>query len=299
MKDDKGYLTPEDYAEPRCLLCDEPYGVTPEVKSVPQQRIIQKMNDYMSRRDYAGAERHLKYWLEEAKLGFDKRGELLIQNELVGHFRKTANKEGAFESAKEALRLLKELDFEENVSAGTTYTNIATAFNAFGENEKSIELFEKAKQKGIHTCLDTSGIAFRKENVQKYVQLMKYTDLVMLDIKHIDDMRHRKLTGHSNERVLAFAKYLSDKGVPIWIRHVLVPTVTNNDVYLKALGRFIAGLKTLKAIDVLPYHTMAREKYERLGIDYKLGDTPAATKQQAAHARDVIMLGLKEALKNG
>lgn len=145
MKDDKGYLTPEDYAEPRCLLCDEPYGVTPEVKSVPQQRIIQKMNDYMSRRDYAGAERHLKYWLEEAKLGFDKRGELLIQNELVGHFRKTANKEGAFESAKEALRLLKELDFEENVSAGTTYTNIATAFNAFGDNEKSIELFEKAK----------------------------------------------------------------------------------------------------------------------------------------------------------
>ncbi len=145
MKEDKGYLTPEDYAEPRCLLCDEPYGVTPEVKSVPQQRIIQKMNDYMSRRDYAGAERHLKYWLEEAKLGFDKRGELLIQNELVGHFRKTANKEGAFESAKEALRLLKELDFEENVSAGTTYTNIATAFNAFGENEKSIELFEKAK----------------------------------------------------------------------------------------------------------------------------------------------------------
>ena len=145
MKDDKGYLTPEDYAEPRCLLCDEPYGVTPEVKSVPQQRIIQKMNDYMSRRDYAGAERHLKYWLEEAKLGFDKRGELLIRNELVGHFRKTANKEGAFESAKEALRLIKELDFEENVSAGTTYTNIATAYNAFGENEKSIQYFEKAR----------------------------------------------------------------------------------------------------------------------------------------------------------
>lgn len=161
------------------------------------------------------------------------------------------------------------------------------------------ELFEKAKQKGIHTCLDTSGISFTPENPGRFDRLIASTDLVMLDIKHIDDMRHRKLTGHSNERVLAFAKYLSDKGVPIWIRHVLVPTVTNNDVYLKALGRFIAGLKTLKAIDVLPYHTMAREKYERLGLDYKLGDTPAATKQQAAHARDVIMLGLKEALKNG
>ncbi|MBE6741892.1 MAG: tetratricopeptide repeat protein [Ruminococcaceae bacterium] len=145
MKNDKGYLTPEDYAEPRCLLCDEPYGVTPQVKAVPQQRIIQKMNEYMSRRDYAGAERHLKYWLEEAKLGYDKRGELLIYNELVGHFRKTANKEGAFDAAENALRLVKELDFEENVSAGTTYTNIATAYNAFGENEKSIELFEKAR----------------------------------------------------------------------------------------------------------------------------------------------------------
>ena len=145
MKNDKGYLTPEDYAEPRCLLCDEPYGVTPQVKAVPQQRIIQKMNEYMSRRDYAGAERHLKYWLEEAKLGYDKRGELLIYNELVGHFRKTANREGAFDAAENALRLVKELDFEENVSAGTTYTNIATAYNAFGENEKSIELFEKAR----------------------------------------------------------------------------------------------------------------------------------------------------------
>ena len=145
MSNDKGYLTPEDYAEPRCLLCDEPYGVTPQVKAVPQQRIIQKMNEYMSHRDYAGAERHLKYWLEEAKQGFDKGGELLIRNELVGHFRKTGNKEGAFESGKEALRLLNELGFENNVSAGTTYINVATAYNAFGENEKSMRFFEKAR----------------------------------------------------------------------------------------------------------------------------------------------------------
>jgi len=143
---DKGYLTPEDYAEPRCLLCDEPYGKVPEVKAVPQQRIIEKMNDYMSRRDYAGAERHLLYWLEEAKLGHDKGGELLIRNELVGHYRKTSNREGAFESAAEALRLIKELQFDKNVSAGTTYINIATAYNAFDENEKAIPLFEKATE---------------------------------------------------------------------------------------------------------------------------------------------------------
>ena len=140
----KGYLEPEDYAEPRCLLCDEPYGKAPEVKPVPQQRIIEKMNDYMSRRDYAGAERHLFYWLEEAKLGHDKGGELMLRNELVGHFRKTANKEKAFESAEEALRLIDELDFDGSISAGTTYINVATAYNAFGENEKSITYFEKA-----------------------------------------------------------------------------------------------------------------------------------------------------------
>lgn len=145
MSDDKGYLTPEDYAEPRCLLCDEPYGAPPKAKMVPQQRIIQKMNEYMSRRDYDGAQRHLLYWLEEAKLGHDKGGELMLRNELVGHFRKTGNKEGAFESAAEALRLVEALGFEEHVSAGTTYTNVATAFNAFGENEKAMELFKKAK----------------------------------------------------------------------------------------------------------------------------------------------------------
>ena len=144
MSYDKGYLEPEDYAEPRCLLCDKPYGKAPAVKAVPQQRIIEKMNDYLSRRDYTGAERHLLYWLEEAKLGHDRGGELLIRNELVGHYRKTAEKEKAFESAKEALRLIEELDFDGSVSAGTTYINIATAYNAFGENEKSIALFEKA-----------------------------------------------------------------------------------------------------------------------------------------------------------
>ena len=146
MSNDSGYLKPEDYAEPRCLLCDDPYGVTPKVKSIPQQRIIEKMNEYMSRRDYAGAERHLLYWLEEAKLGFDQGGELLIRNELIGHFRKTGNKEKAFESASEALRLLKELNFEGTISSGTTYTNIATAYNAFDENEESLKYFAKARE---------------------------------------------------------------------------------------------------------------------------------------------------------
>ena len=142
----RGAIGPEDYAEPRCLLCDEPYGITKEVRPVPQQRIIEKMNDYMSRRDYSGAERHLLYWLEEAKLGNDLRGQLMLRGELVGHYRKTGEKDKAFESADDALRLIKELDFDGTVSSGTSYVNIATACSAFGENERALSFFEKAKE---------------------------------------------------------------------------------------------------------------------------------------------------------
>ncbi|MCR5370006.1 MAG: tetratricopeptide repeat protein [Clostridium sp.] len=146
MKREDKIIAPEDYLEPSCPLCGEPYGVTPALKAVPQQRIIQKMDEYMSRRDYAGAERHLLYWLEEAKLGRDLRGELMIRNELVGHYRKIGEKDKSLENAGEALRLLKTLDFEETLSAGTTYVNAATACNAFGENVRAMELFEKARK---------------------------------------------------------------------------------------------------------------------------------------------------------
>ncbi len=132
MEKKNGAIGPEDYAEPRCVLCGEPYGAAPKVKSIPQQRVIERMDEYMARRDYEGARRHLEYWLEEARLGGDERGELMVRNELVGHFRKTGEKEKAFEHAAAALGLLKKLDFEGTVSSGTTYTNVATAMEAFG-----------------------------------------------------------------------------------------------------------------------------------------------------------------------
>ncbi|MBQ7534763.1 MAG: tetratricopeptide repeat protein [Stomatobaculum sp.] len=138
-------LKPEDYADPQCPFSGEGYGVTAEVRSVPQHRIIGKLDEYMSRRDYAGAERHLLYWLEEAKLGKDLRGELMLRNELTGFYRKVREKEKALENAGSALELLKELGMEQTISAGTTYVNAATANNAFGENERSLELFRKAQ----------------------------------------------------------------------------------------------------------------------------------------------------------
>ncbi len=138
-------LKKEDYAEPRCLLCGEPYGAEPAVLSIPQKRILEKMNDYMNRRDYAGAERHLLYWLEEARLCHDRRGELLVRNELIGHYRKTGERDHAFEQIDQALQLIRDMDYEGSISSGTTYTNAATACNAFGENERALQLFEKAR----------------------------------------------------------------------------------------------------------------------------------------------------------
>ena len=160
------------------------------------------------------------------------------------------------------------------------------------------ELFSAAKQRGIHTCLDTSGIVFSESRLAEFDALMQVTDLVMLDIKHIDDEKHRELTGHSNAPVLAFAQYLSDKGIPVWIRHVIVPGWTDSEAEQDALGYFLGGIKTLKALDVLPYHTMGVRKYESLGIPYPLEGVPAVTPAQAGAAREVILKGLKRRLRD-
>lgn len=157
MSKDNGALRPEDYAEPACLLCGEPFGAEPQIRAVPQQRIVEKMDEYMSRRDYAGAERHLLYWMEEAKLGGDKRGQLMLSNEMIGHYRKTGDRDKAFHAVEEALRLLRELDFDGSISAGTTYVNAATACSAFGENERALSLFEQAR------AVYESGAAVRPE----------------------------------------------------------------------------------------------------------------------------------------
>lgn len=162
------------------------------------------------------------------------------------------------------------------------------------------ELFERAKEKGIHTCLDTSGVTFKYDNpevVKKFKRLMRSTDLVMLDIKHIDPQEHKKLTGHSNENILKFAEFLRDEGIELWVRHVVVPGITDKEKYLHDLGYFLGGLRNLKALDVLPYHTMGKAKYERLGIDYPLGDTPPADKSLAIWAKDIIMGGIKDRLR--
>ncbi len=160
------------------------------------------------------------------------------------------------------------------------------------------ELFEAAKKKKIHTCLDTSGIMYRPEKRKAYDRLMAVTDLIMLDIKHIDPEEHKKLTGQSINHILEFANYLTEINKDVWIRHVVVPTITLNEDYLEKLGYYLGTMTNLKALDVLPYHTMGEVKYENLGIDYPLHGIPAATKEEAIWAREIIMRGLKKRIKD-
>lgn len=160
-----------------------------------------------------------------------------------------------------------------------------------------IDLFTLCKAENIHTCLDTSGIAFNPANdelMAKFDKLMELTDLVMLDIKHIDPEMHKIVAKQPNENILAFAEYLDKKGIDVWIRHVIVPGLTDDDEYLYKLGYFIGGLSNLKALDALPYHTMGKVKYEKLGIEYPLGDTPGMDKNVLVEKKQIIINGIKD-----
>ena len=164
-----------------------------------------------------------------------------------------------------------------------------------------IELLSLAKSRGIHTCIDTSGITYTEE-VSKYRDkldtLMQYVDLVMLDIKHIDPIKHRALTSRDNSCILAFARYLAERDIPVWIRHVIVKGYTDDPEDLRSLGRFIGGLKNVKALDVLPYHAMGESKYRELGIKYPLDGMSALDKSEAQKAKEYILEGVKEARRN-
>lgn len=162
------------------------------------------------------------------------------------------------------------------------------------------ELFTLAKAEGIHTCIDTSGITYSESNTEYLAQLdrlMELTDLVMLDIKHIRDDAHRALTSHGNASPLAFAKYLEAKKIPVWIRHIIVEGITDDPEDLRCLGRFIGSLKNLRALDVLPYHTMGVGKYAELGIKYPLEGMKALPQSEAVKAKRYILEGIKETRK--
>ncbi len=158
-----------------------------------------------------------------------------------------------------------------------------------------LELFTKAKQRGITTCLDTSAQPFRRSQpfFDKFDRLMSVTDTVLLDIKHIRDAEHRKLTGHTNENIIDCARYLSERNVPVWIRHVLVPGITDNETYLHELAAFIRTLRNVQRIDVLPYHTLGIFKYDKLGISYPLPDVSSPSAESLSRAQSILSAAIQ------
>lgn len=145
------------------------------------------------------------------------------------------------------------------------------------------ELFEKVKSEGLDTCIDTSGVVFDKNNpeiIEKINSLLDVTDLVMLDIKHIDSAKHKLLTGKGNENVLDFARHLSDSGKDMWLRYVLVPSINDAESTILEWRDFASSLNTVKKIEVLPYHRLAVSKYKALGIPYRLENIPEPTREQ-------------------
>ena len=154
------------------------------------------------------------------------------------------------------------------------------------------ELFSMAKERGIHTALDTSGVTFSEKNRDVIDRVLDFTDLVMLDIKHIDTEAHRRLTGVTNENILAFAKHLEARRIPLWVRHVVIEGYTDGDEELDRLGEYIGGLKNLHALDILPYHTMGKEKYASLHIPYPLDGVPPTSQESAASAKAKILAAI-------
>lgn len=152
------------------------------------------------------------------------------------------------------------------------------------------ELFKKAKEAGIHTTLDTSGNPYTTKEPwhAQWLELMKYTDLVLLDIKQIDEQEHRKLTGQTGENILAMARELSNMEKPVWIRHVLVPGGSDKDEYLYRLADFIHTLKNVQRVEVLPYHTLGTFKWEKLGIPYPLEGVKPPTQERIDNARKIL-----------
>lgn len=167
------------------------------------------------------------------------------------------------------------------------------------QTEFVTEVFTLAKKHKVHTALDTSGATFSMDGayLEKFNKLMEVTDLVILDVKAMDGDLHEELTGRRNEQILQMAQYLSEMGKPMWIRHVLVPGLTDQKEELSALKQFINSLDTVERVEVLPYHTLGCAKWEKLGMKYPLQGVPVPTEEEVAKAERLLGLQTERTAK--
>jgi len=156
-----------------------------------------------------------------------------------------------------------------------------------------IDLFKEAKARGVHTALDTSGGTYNPRRNEEFLELLKYTDLVMLDIKHMDDEQHKWLTAHSNKNILEFAKFVDSQNVDLYIRHVVIPDINDDEKYYRPLREFLDTLNNVKKIELLKYHNLGIQKWAEIGYVYELPHIRPSTQEDIDKASKIIIEGYK------
>ncbi len=147
-----------------------------------------------------------------------------------------------------------------------------------------IPLFKKLKEENINICIDSNGSVFNND----VAELLKYVDLVLLDVKHFNDEWHRKITNHENNRTLKMAQYLRDNDIKMWLRYVLVPGYSDQEEHIKALGEHFKDFTNVERLEILPYHTLGKHKYEHLNMKYQLDGVPENTPEQLKRAKSIL-----------
>lgn len=201
------------------------------------------------------------------------------------HNRDTWNFNGSVEYAIEPVieKVMRSKPYFDHSNGGVT----VSGGEPLGQAEFVLELFKELKKRNIHTALDTAG-SYKITPVIE--ELLSYTDLVLLDIKHIDNEKCIELTGQSNENEINFAKYLSDKNIPVWIRQVLVPGITNDENDLRKLREFLDTLTNVQKVEILPYHNLGKFKWEKLEQEYPLKNVPAPSQEEIDIAKKILRI---------
>lgn len=189
---------------------------------------------------------------------------------------------GKITSTKELIKeILKYKSYIDNSNGGVTVSGGEPLL----QTEFVTELFKELKSLGFHTALDTAGSIPISDSVK---ELLKYTDLVLLDIKHINNEKCINLTGFSNKNTLDFAKYLNNIKLPVWIRQVLVPGYTDDKFDLMNLKKFIDSLNNVEKVEILPYHNLGKFKWDEIGDHYELENVQPPTSEEVQKAKHIL-----------
>ncbi len=186
-------------------------------------------------------------------------------------------------------KVLRSKPFIDSSNGGFT----ASGGEPLLQSEFLTELFKKLKENGIHTALDTAGSLPLSDKIK---ELLKYTDLVILDVKHIDNKKCKELTGASNKNEIKFAKYCSKNNIQMWIRQVLIPGYTDDIKDLQKTRKFINRLKNVEKVEVLPYHDLGKTKWENMGLEYPLKDVKLPTEEEIKQAEKILCFEQEKSL---